>query len=77
LASEKVAVVNYKPYSPDVNTYYFKMSHRLKEMLSSTRSLDSAIYQLLRRIPKRRLLFSFLKLDRVITKMHFSRKGTL
>ena len=56
LASEKVKVLNYPPYSPDLSPCDFFLFPRLKKMLSgntSRSSLGSAIYQCLHRYQKK------------------------
>ena len=56
-ASEKVNVLNYPPYSPDLSPCDFFLFPRLKKMLSGNKYtsrcfLGSAIYQCLQQIPK-------------------------
>ena len=57
LASEKVKVLNYPPYAPDLSPCDFFLFPRLKKMLSGNKntsrsSLGSTIYQCLQQIPK-------------------------
>ena len=64
LASEKVKVLNYPPYSPDLSPCDFFLFPRLKKMLSGNKytsrsSLGSAIYQCLQQIPKEDYLSAF------------------
>ena len=64
LASEKVTVLNYPPYSPDMSPCDF-LFPRLKKMLSGNKytsrsSLGSAIYQCLQQIPKEDYLSAFV-----------------
>ena len=64
LASEKVKVINRRPYSPDLSPCDFFLFPRLKKMLSGNKnisrsSLGSAIYQCLQQIPKEDYLSAF------------------
>ena len=64
LASEKVKVLNHRPYSPDLSSCDFFLYPRLKKMLSgkkytSKSSVGSAIYQCLQQIPKEVYLSAF------------------
>ena len=64
VASEKVKVLNYPPYSPDLSLCDFFLLPRLKKMLSGNKymsrsSLGSAIYQCLQQIPKEDYLSAF------------------
>ena len=64
LASEKVKVLNYPPYSPDLSPCDFLLFPRLKKMLSGNKytsrtSLGSAIYQCLEQIPNEDFLSAF------------------
>ena len=64
LASEKVKILNYPPYSPDLSPGDFFLFPRLKKMLSGNKytsrsSLGSAIYQCLQQIPKEDYLSAF------------------
>ena len=71
LASEKVKVLNYPPYSPDLSPCDFFLFPRLKKMLSGNKytsisSLGSTIYQCLQ-IPKEDYLSSFSRLGKKVT----------
>ena len=64
LASERVKVLNYPPYSPNLSPCDFFLFPRLKKMLSGNKytsrsSLGSAIYQCLQQIPKEDYLSAF------------------
>ena len=64
LASEKVEVLNYPPYPPDLSPCDFLLFPRLKKTLSvnkytSRSSLGRAIYQCLQQIPKEDYLSAF------------------
>ena len=64
LASEKVKVLNYPPYSPVLSPCDFFLFPRLKKMphgnkYTSRNSLGSAIYQCLQQIPKEDYLSAF------------------
>ena len=63
LASEKVKVLNYPPYSPDLCPCDFFLFPRLKKMLSgnkyTSRSSLGAIYQCFQQIPKEDYLSAF------------------
>ena len=64
LASEKVKVLNHRPYSPDLSPCDFFLFPRLKKMLSGNKytsrsSLGSASYQCLQQIPKENYLSAF------------------
>ena len=64
LAPEKVKVLNYPPYSPDLSPCGFFLFPRLKKMLSGNKymsrsSLGSAVYQCLQQIPKEDYLSAF------------------
>ena len=64
LASEKVKVLNYPPYSPDLSPCDFFLFPRLKKMLSGNKytsrsSLGSATYLCLQQIPKEDYLSAF------------------
>ena len=64
LASEKVKVLNYPPYSPDLSPCDFILFLRLKKMLygnkyTSRSSLGIAVYQCLQQIPKEDYLSAF------------------
>ena len=80
LASEKVNVLNYPPYSPDLSPCDFFLFPRLKKMLSGNKytsrsSLGSAIYQCLQQIPKEDYFICFSRLGKKVTKMCFSKRG--
>ena len=64
LASEKMKVLNYRPYSPDLSPCDFFLFPRLKKMLSGNKytfrsSLGSTIYQCLQQKPKEDYLSAF------------------
>ena len=64
LASEKMKVLHYPPYSPDLSPCDFFLFPRLKKMLSGNKytsrsSLGSAVYQCLQQIPKEDCLSAF------------------
>ena len=73
LASEKVKILKYPPYSSDLSPCDFFLFRRLNKMLSGNKymsrsSLGSAIYQCLQQIPKRRLFICFSRLGKKVTK---------
>ena len=79
LASVKVKVLNYPPYSPDLSPCDLFLFPRLKKMLSENKytsrsSLGSTIYQCLQQIPKEDYLSVFCDWVR---KMCFSKEGIL
>ena len=73
LASEKVKVLIYPPYSPDLSPCDFFLFPRLKKMLSGNKytsrsSLVCTIYQCLQQIPKEDYLSAFRDLVKRLQK---------
>ena len=83
VASEKGEVLNYPPYSPDLNPCDFILFRRLKKMLSGNKytSRSSLAWQHYLSVSptdtKRRLFICFSRLGKKITNMCFSKGGIL
>ena len=82
LASEKVKVLNYPPYLPDLSPCDFFLFPRLKKMLSGNKYTSrSSLWQRYLSVSptdtKRRLFICFSRLGKKVTKMCFSKGGIL